>query len=350
MLIPNEDLLSLIGETGVRLNPVSADQVRFTLRALAHSGASADSSSQSSRSLQELVDKQRSILTAEAKSHLDRVVLFGLDTMLCDAIPRRYRDRDCILVHVGLLQLLRFYTEMQQVMALLKDEEVEIDVEGVSTQIGLAASLAGHVILVAALDSGHQLISLSPLLGETARQRSHYGYGAAAMFIVLHELGHHVQGHLNVGYKSERMAMETRIPESIAPIQQMEVEADAFALQCFTPSIRACVISSVMFAFGPFAFLETFRGPMNSHHPLTVNRLAALSASLSFPDEPQLQEATQSIVDAHVARFMRLESDRKLSGGDISRRIREHMSLQAAHLVLNKIESWVREHRGTLDF
>src|SRR5690606_12617263 len=137
------------------------------------------------------------------------------------------------------------YTEMQQVLALLKDEEVEIDIEGAGIQIGLAASLASHVILVAALDSGHQLVSLRPLLGETARQRSSDGYGAAAMFIVLHELGHHVQGHLNGGYKSERMAMETRIPESIAPIQQMEVEADAFALQCFTPEIRALVISSV---------------------------------------------------------------------------------------------------------
>jgi hypothetical protein len=288
-------------------------------------------------------------LTADAQSQLDGVVLFGLDTQLCDAIPKRYRDHDCILVHVGLLQLIRYYTEMQLVLALLEDETVEIDIAGVGTRIGLAASLAGHAILVAALDSGHQLISLSPLLGEVARQRSNYGYGAAALFLVLHELGHHIQGHLDAGYKSERIAMETRIPESIAPIQQMEVEADAFALQCFAPEIRAPVISSVMFAFGPFAFLETFRGPMDKYHPLTVNRLAALSAGLHFPDEPELQEATHSIVDAHVARFMRLESDR-MQSGDISSRIHEHISLQTAHQVLDRIGRWVRENRGTLDF
>jgi len=190
VFIPNDDLLTLIGETGVRSNPVSADQVRFTLRALAHSGVAADSSSETSKSLQELVNKQRSVLTADAQSRLDGVALLGLDTLLCDAIPMRYRDHDCILVHVGLLQLLRYYTEMQLVLALLKDENVEIDIAGVATQIGLAASLAGHAILVAALDSGHQLISLSPLLGEVAKQRSNYGYGAAALFLVLHELGH----------------------------------------------------------------------------------------------------------------------------------------------------------------
>lgn len=350
MLIPNEDLLTLIEETGVRSNPVDAEQVQFTVRALKHSAVPADSSSKSSQSLQELVDKQRSLLTADAQTHLDGVVLFGLDTPLCDAIPRRYRDHDCILVHVGLLQLLRYYTEMQQVLALLKDENAEIDVEGVGAKIGLAASLACHAILVAALDSRHQLVSLSPLLGEVAQQRSNYGYGAAALFLVLHELGHHIQGHLNAGYKSERMAMETRIPESLAPIQQMEMEADAFALHCFAPEIRAPVISSVMFAFGPFAFLETFRGSMGRNHPLTVNRLASLSARLSFPGEPDLQEAARSIVDAHVARFKRLESDRAHSGGDISGRIHKHISLQTSHQVLDRIGHWVREHRGTLDF
>lgn len=276
--------------------------------------------------------------------------MFGLDTLLCDAIPKRYRDHDCILVHVGLLQLLRYYTDMQLVLDLLKDENAEIDIAGEATQIGLAASLAGHAILVAALGSGYQLISLNPLLGEVAKQRSNYGYGAAAMFLVLHELGHHTLGHLNAGYKSERMAMETRIPESIDPIQQMELEADAFALQCFVPEFRAPVISSVMFAFGPFAFLETFCGPMDRHHPLTVNRLAALSAGLSFSGEPELQQAIHSIVDAHVARFMRLESDRARSGGDISGRIHEHMPLQMAHHVLDKVGRWVREHHGTLDF
>jgi hypothetical protein len=350
VLIPNEDLLALLGETGVRSNPVSAEQVSFTLRALAHSGIDADSASESSRSLQQLVHKQRSVLTPVAQSRLDSVFLFGLDTLLCDAIPKRYRSHKCILVHVGLLQLLRYYTDLQLAMVLLKDEKAEIDVGGEPVQIGLAASLAGHAILVAALDSSHQLISLSPLLGEVARQRSDYGYGAAALFLVLHELAHHELGHLDAGYKSERMAMEPRIHESIDPMRQMEVEADAFALQCFAPEIRAPVISSVMFAFGPFAFLEVFRGPMDAHHPLTVNRLAALAAGLSFSDEPELEQAAQSIVESNVDRFMRLASDRARGGGDVSHRIHEHLPLALAHEVLNHVGRWVREHRGTLDF
>jgi hypothetical protein len=350
VFIPNHDLLALLGETGVRSNPVSAEQVQFTLRSLAHSGVAADSASDSSRSLQQLVFKQRAVLTAEAQSRVDSVVLFGLDTLLCDAIPRRYRNRDCILVHVGLLQLLRYYTELQMLIVLLKDEDSCIDVAGEPLQIGLAASLAGHVIFVAALDSSHQLISLAPLLGAVARQRSDLGYGAAALFLVMHELGHHVLGHLDAGYKSERMAMEPRIPESLGPIQQMELEADAYALQCFAPKIRAPVISSVMFAFGPFAFLETFRGSMDAHHPLTVNRLAALATDLSFPDEPELEQACRSIIASHVDRFMRLATDRAESGGDISHRIRDHLSLADAHQVLDRVGRWVREHRGALDF
>jgi hypothetical protein len=43
MFIPNDELLTLLGETGVRSNPVSAAQVQFTLRTLARSGVAADS-------------------------------------------------------------------------------------------------------------------------------------------------------------------------------------------------------------------------------------------------------------------------------------------------------------------
>lgn len=350
MLIPNDDLLTLIRETAFRSTPVSAAQVQFTLTALQHSAVEASSSSAVSKSLQNLVYQQRAALTSEARSRLDGVALLGLDTMLCDAIAWRHRNHDCILVHVGLLQLIRFYTEMQLVMDLLKDENVSIDIGGDPTQIGVAASLACHAMLVAAMDTGHQLISLSPLLGDVAIQRSNYGYGAAALFLVLHELGHHALGHVTGGYKSERMATETRIAEPLDKTRQEEMDADAFALQCFAQEVRAPVISSVIFAFGPFAFLETFRGRMDVHHPLTVNRIAAVSACLSFDGEPELQRVTDSIVDAHVARFLKLESDRTRSGGDLSSSIREHMPIEIAYRVLDQIGRWVRDQRGTLDF
>jgi hypothetical protein len=89
---------------------------------------------------------------------------------------------------------------------------------------------------------------------------------------------------------------------------------------------------------------------LDAYHPLTVNRVAALSSTFSFSDDAELGSAVCAIIDAHVARFTRLESDRLRSGGDISGRIHEHMPLQQAYEVLDRVGRCVRKHYGVLDF
>ena len=328
-----------------------AQHIRQIIDTLTHTGLVADSNSESSERIRRIQSSQLQILTETARRQLSKVVIFGIDIPVCDAFPNVSNHVQKIILFDGLLYLIRFYADLQTIIALLIEQasHLTIEVADEPMPIALAMSLAGYTALAESIDSGHQLMDISAVLGPRAQQRVAYGFGAATLFFLLHELGHLVCGHMDRGYVSERVTIETRVREAINPNHQMEFEADAFALGCIHPQVRNPIISSIMFAFGPFAFLETFRGSADAGHPLTVNRVAALADSIHFPDDPESAEATRNIIDSEVHRFERLAASRESTDGDIRYKIKENMPLPLAYQTMNQVGEYIKSHFGVLE-
>lgn len=352
MLIPNSELIQWVEAKSVRANARNCEHIWQIIDTFEHTGLVADSNSQSSRCIQNIVKVHREIITDAACAELEKIVIFGINAPQCDAFPMFYHETPCIIIFDGLLQLVRFNTDLQILIALLEEKipDQKINVGGENMSIALAMSLAGHVALTESIDTGHQLIDITAVLGSNAIQRSEYGYGAAVIFYVLHELGHLTCGHLERGFISERMSIDTAVKEYINQNQKMEFEADSYALNCIHSDVRNPIISSLVFALGPFAFLETFRGSLDKNHPLTVNRIAELASQIEFPEEPELAEAVLSVVTSEVKRFERLAEDRRLSDGNIQQKIRNTMTLPMAHDTMNKVGKYIKENVGVLDF
>ena len=352
MLIPNSYLCEWVEGSSVRANARNSEHIRQIIDTFEHTGLVADSNSEKSRCIQNIANVHREIILSSAFSELERTIIFGVGAPQCDAFPMYYKETPCIIVFDGLLQLVRFNTDLQILISLLNEKlpEETVEVNGESLSIALAMSLAGHVALTECIDTGHQLIDITSVLGPKAKQRSEYGYGAAVIFYVLHELGHIVYGHMEQGFVSERLSIDTAVNEDINENQKMEFEADSYALSCIYPNVRNPIISSLVFALGPFAFLETFRGGLDRKHPLTVNRIAELARQVDFPDDPELEEAVLSVIASEVNRFERLAEDRRLHNGNIQQRIRDTMTLPMAYETMNEVGNHIKKNFGKLDF
>ena len=302
--------------------------------------------------MKQLIQSHHPILVEEARQALAETPVFGLESPTCDAFVYRYEDQPCIMVFDGLLYLLRYYVDLQQLLALLAPLEDEIEVGGQTIGLGLACSLAGHVIFVSCIKNATLPADIGHVLGPNATRRAEYGYGAAALFYVLHELGHIQCGHLGVRWRilSERVQLQMRVPEDMIEAQRLELEADEYALRHFVPEVRGSIISSVMFAMLPFAFVESFQGRLDREHPLTVNRLAQLAKKVEFSEEPHLAATVMDIVDSAVKRYGRLSDLRSTSGGDASFRIEETMSVPEAYQLMKAVLQRVKSSNRLLDF
>ncbi len=352
MLIPNNELIKWVQFQSNRANARNHKHIRETIDTFQHTGIVADSNSESSKRIQNIVSSHRTIITEKAYMELSEVVIFGIDSPYCDAFPIPSNNIPKIIIFDGLLYLIRFYVDLIITLDLLESSNIKdtIKVSGEELPFSLAMSLAGHVILTEGIDNDHQSLGLANALGENARVRAERGYSAAALFYVLHELGHLSCGHLNNGFISERLSIEPAIDQDINNKQLMEFEADTYALNSIQSSVRNPIISSVIFALAPFAFLETFRGGLNKGHPLTVNRIAALADHIVFHDEPELASALQNIVESEVNRFNRLSDSRLANGGNIQYRIQENMSLKEAYSTMKDVGYYIKTKFGQLDF
>lgn len=353
MLINNDRLIELV--LAVRCHAVGqrAAHVKMMVSHWQQQSVLADSRSHQSQSLLTLFNNHRPLLEPKLHRGIAEQVIMAVDGPVCDAIPTVHQGQQVIIIFQGLLRLIRFYTELQLLISLLDQENENLSINGSDEvmQIGLAASVAGHAMMCASLEEGHLLVDLSHLLGPRATQRADYGYGAAVTFLLLHEYGHHVLGHLSGGFLSEQAAFDLPLPESGGRILLRELEADAYALESFLPEYRAVLMSSIVFAMAPFAFMESFSGPRNPvSHPLTANRLAAMGKQVSGIADETIRKAIHSIVDDELARYRRLSAQRAINNGDISGNITRNMPLTTAYQWLSAIEQWIGNRSALPDF
>jgi len=348
---PNE-LIRLLEQTRARVAPAEAASVQIAIDTIRHTGLRAESGSDSSRRIQKILKAHRELLEPAAAARLERVQIFGVDIHICDALPRIDAGQDQVVVFDGLLYLIRFHVDMINAMVLLQSQRADahVTVDGEEMPLWLALSLAGHALIVDAIQSGRPLAGLGDLMGPVAQRRAEIGYAGAVLFLLLHELGHIDCGHLTHGSRSERSEGMLRVPEALTAHQQNELEADAFAMRCLRGEIRSEFVSSVMFCLAPFAFAQTFATLDAPTHPLAVNRLARIADHLALTGDAEFDNAVCSIVTGEVERFTRLAPQRAEAGGDMRFRLREHMPLQRAYETLSIVRSAVLADGHPPDF
>lgn len=128
-------------------------------------------------------------------------------------------------------------------------------------------------------------------------------------FVLLHELGHIVLGHLS-GQPAGVMPDAPFFPDPGTPAHRMEIEADAFACDAFT-NLYALHTASTFWS--TYSLLEAARrvivhpdAHLSRTHPLGVNRLHAIGHKIeqrSPPDEPVPMRGFMASLD-HTAKLL----------------------------------------------
>jgi hypothetical protein len=161
-------------------------------------------------------------------------------------------------------------------------------------------------------------------------------------------MGHLALGHTRVnGVVSERNGISLAIDESVNVRQVHEFEADAYAIGGLKEHLRAHFISSVLFFFGPMAFLEAFARPTEKTHPLFTNRAAHVASLISA--DPETGATIANIIEGQIAGFQNVSAMRDEGGGDIRYRIQEVMPVAVAYETIRTIKDRVVSEMGQLE-
>jgi hypothetical protein len=106
-------------------------------------------------------------------------------------------------------------------------------------------------------------------------------------------------------------------------------------------------MSSVIFFFGPLAFIEAFVGPHDPTHPLFTNRAAHLASLL--PRDTEDGMAVANIIRSQTEGFRRVAAKRGAAGEDIRPRIHQTMPVELAYRVIFAVKEAVASEMGILD-
>jgi hypothetical protein len=188
---------------------------------------------------------------------------------------------------------------------------------------------------------------LGDILGPAALHNTRLGYAATIAFLLAHELGHLVLGHAGPsGAVAERNQVPLAIEENINRYQENEFAADRYALFAFREDLRLPLMSSVIFFFGPMAFIEAFARPHNATHPLFTNRAAHVASLL--PQGSPDAVAVANIIDGQIEGFKRLAAMRA-DVDDIRPRIHQTMPVELAYRVIHAVKEAVTSDIGFLE-
>jgi hypothetical protein len=350
MSISSEELIALL--RGIYPKAAPAEQVHLEKRIamIGQKAITARLDSPSSQFLQRTVRNLREHWGDEVVQQMEATELYGAEVPVINAFARLAGQGRQIILLQGIQHVVLFYAHFITVLNLLMQQRGDrhIVVDGWRETEAASFSLAGFSLLYEYMKTGEQLIAVGDLLGPRATQNTERGYQATIGFLLAHELGHHVLGHTRTsGTHAERNQVSLAIDESIDLYQQQEFEADEYALTAFPPHLRALLMSSVIFFFGPMAFMEAFTRPPKSTHPLFTNRAAYLT-SLLPKDDPNTP-VVAGILRSQIEGFKRTGEKFEVGETDIRPRIHERMPVELAYKVIRSIKKAVTEEHSVLD-
>lgn len=337
MCIPSSELAELVGRTLPGAAPTEREHVATVIERIRRGNISAQLAVPRSRFLRNLADQHRHYFNDDVASLIAETDLFGVDLPIVNAIPFRRAGRRNVIVFNGLLQAVRYYADLVNLLNLMlqhRPDEV-INLDGSPVRETLAFSMAAFSGMAGAIDRGLSLPPIRALLPVEARRNAAIGYLFAVLFIIAHEIGHLHLGHLNITPElTERIPVTLAVDEDVGVAAAQEFEADRFALMGFRESARENIIPSVLFFLGPFAFLEAFtRG--NVDYPLSVNR-AENVRRLVAPASDAARIAGE-VLAASVASHYRLATLQGTSGHALRQKIHDRMPVTRAAWIIHEV-------------
>jgi hypothetical protein len=350
MSISSEELSALLRGTYPRAAPAEQAHLEKRITMIGQKAITARLDSPSSQFLQRTVHNLREHWGDEVARQMEATELYGAEVPVINAFARLTRQSRQIILLQGIQHVVLFYAHFITVLSLLMQQRGDrrITIDGWKETEAASFSLAGYSLLYEYMKTGEQLIAVGDLLGPRASQNTELGYQATIGFLLAHELGHHVLGHtLTSGTHAERNQVSLAIKESIDLYQQQEFEADEYALTVFPPHLRASLMSSVIFFFGPMAFIEAFARPARATHPLFTNRAAYLT-SLLPKDDPNTP-IVAGILRSQIEGFKRTGEKFGVGETDIRPRIHDTMPVELAYKVMHAVKKAVNEEDGVLD-
>jgi len=144
------------------------------------------------------------------------------------------------------------------------------------------------------------LPDIDALLSARTREKVTITLEAALIFLLLHELGHvdfRRRGGPSMSPGASTIS-EFVLPEALDARKDEELSADRFALSQVPQNFQLHLVHGATFLLNIHNYVERFAGKAPEHHPLSVNRLAALYALASQqpPQEPTGRRAIEQAV------------------------------------------------------
>lgn len=350
MSITAQELASIIERASVGATPNEENLSRNVANEIRRAGYDATIESESSRSLQLMIDASSEELGKRAISQLRMVRIYGCESSYINAIPDISVEKR-IIIFDGLKHLIYYHIALIKVLDRLQKHREASKYslsDGEALPESLAFSLAGYSILANFQENRQIPLAINDILGERAQGEVLAAFHGALCFVLLHELAHIELGHLsNKKLRSERFQPVLLEPEPLNQWQAEEMEADQYAWQLIQAETRHLFVPSIIFFLGAYAVIEVFSGHMTKAYPLAINRLSNL---LSLTDmQANDMNIAVSWVDQQVNTFRRLRGDRDQSGGSIRNRIKESMPVETAYKIVTQIKRTVAAEYGPLD-
>ena len=350
MPITSAELIQLLRSTVSGAAPVERSTIETYIAFIDRQGVIARLDSEKSRFLERTATDFQEFWLPEVASAMQDVELYGVEVPYINAFARLERQARQVILFDGVQQVALFYAHLITVINLLNQLRPEryIEIDGWREKEAASFSLAGFSLLYDYMKTGQVLIAVGDILGPVAQKNTRLGYVATIAFLLAHELGHLVLGHTgHSGAVAERNQVSLAIEQDINEYQQNEFAADRYALFAFREHLRLPLMSSVLFFFGPMAFMEAFVRPKNATHPLFTNRAAHLASLLPKGSEDAM--AVANIIESQIAGFWKLTAMRGETEEDIRPRIHQTMPGDLAYRVIYTVKEGVMSEAGFLD-
>ena len=255
--------------------------------------------------LGELIGNSLQAIIPERQQTLLDCEVYVLPFPVCTAYSQLIGDRKLIVIGQGLIDLIFNTTLSAHIIANLPEQCDDVfpvsDLANYSI-IDLLNTFS-FTLLFKNYHLGEPLPNFAALASPEMIKDAKIAQSGAVLFVLLHELGHLQLGH-HTNTQTRPMNFRKIVDEEMNLEQQLEFEADQYALNSIDESVREIGQFWLKAAFDFFVRLEVMAGQYTPDHPLTINRIADANnqelKNINYHDPTQSEQHIQKMATRFV--------------------------------------------------
>lgn len=240
------------------------------------------------RQLMNVTSQNRRWLVPDMSAHFEACEIYVLPYKPCLAFSQIGEERQVgqVVISEGMIDLIGAAIFDAWLQNLIPAELVEHPVGRLRQPLMVVFNAATTLLKYRFYRYGEPLPAFSAPLGEEARQNSAVALSGALTFLLLHELGHIVLGHLD-DTPPRLTYCDMAYVQDLSGYQLQEVEADQFALESLKPEVRMLGPYWMSQCLAYFVKFELISGIADEGHPLAINRI-------HMAEQRRVQDGTQA--------------------------------------------------------